>query len=158
MKYGRQVSSGGVLYRETGAGYEVALIKIRGGTVHALPKGLIDKGEQPEATAIREVREETGMLGETIAPLGAIDYYYYSKSEDTRYFKQVYFFLLRYSSGRESDHDREVEEVEWVPAEEAVGVLAYRGEREVMRRALDLLESRGGTAGEERRQRGVDAG
>ena len=140
MKYGRQVSSGGILYRSVAGVHEIALIKPRGGKVYALPKGLIDAGEDPEATALREVREETGMEGKIEAPLGYIRYYYYSKEEDTRYFKLVHFFLLRYRGGSEEDHDREVEEVVWVPAQEALGLLAYKGEREVLARALNILE------------------
>jgi len=142
MKYGRQVSSGGVLYRPAAHAYDIALIKPRGGKVYALPKGLIDAGEDPEATALREVREETGMDGEIEAPLGYIRYYYYSREEDTRYFKLVHFYLLRYRGGSEEDHDREVEEVLWVPAQEALGLLSYKGEREVLSRALDILDER----------------
>ncbi|MBN2025171.1 MAG: NUDIX hydrolase [Actinobacteria bacterium] len=150
MKYGRQISSGGVLYRSAADVYEVALIKPRGGRVYALPKGLIDAGEDPEETALREVREETGMDGEIISPLGYIRYYYYSREEDTRYFKLVHFFLLRYLGGSEKDHDREVEEVVWVPAQEALGLLAYKGEKEVLARALDILNEREDEGGDGR--------
>ncbi len=148
MQYGKQVSSGGVLYRPSGEGFEVALIKIKNGNVYALPKGLIEGGENPEEAAIREVQEETGMRGEVVAPLGYIRYYYYSREEDKRYFKLVHFFLLRYLEGSELNHDWEVEGVEWVPAHEAVRLLAYKGEREVMQRALDILEESGGEKGE----------
>jgi 8-oxo-dGTP pyrophosphatase MutT (NUDIX family) len=140
MKYGRQISSGGVLYRPAGDGYEVALIKVKGGEVYALPKGLIEKGEDPETAALREVREETGMAGEMVAPLGYIRYYYYSRDEDKRYFKLVHFFLLRHAGGSESEHDWEVEGVEWVPAGEAPRLLAYKGEQEIAERALGLLK------------------
>jgi 8-oxo-dGTP pyrophosphatase MutT (NUDIX family) len=142
MKYGKEISSGGVLYRPLGAGYEVALIRPKGKNVEALPKGLIDTDENPEAAALREVREETGMLGEPEASLGSINYYYFSKERDTRFFKEVHFFLLRYSSGSEREHDWEVEEVQWVPIEEAVRSLSYEGEREVLQRALDILKER----------------
>ena len=155
MKYGRQVSSGGVLYRPAGNGFEVALIVLRDGKVHALPKGLVDAGEDPETTALREVREETGMEGEVTAPLGYIRYYYYSRDEDTRYFKLVHFFLLRYLGGSTQDHDREVEEVVWVPAQEALRLLSYKGEREVFARALDILAARGAPG---RRGEGGDEG
>jgi 8-oxo-dGTP diphosphatase len=140
MRYGRQTSSGGVLYRRAADGFEVALIKVKEGKVYALPKGLIDEGEEPQDTALREVREETGMHGEPVTPLGYIRYYYYSREEDKRYFKLVHFFLLRYSGGSELDHDREVDAVEWVPTADAVRLLAYKGEKEVMQRALDFLE------------------
>ncbi len=156
MKYGREISSGGVLYRPAGDGYEVALIRVRE-NVKALPKGLVDKDEKPQEAAVREVGEETGMQGEVEAPLGSIKYYYYSKERDTRYFKTVSFFLLRYLGGRESDHDWEVEEVLWVRAEEAPGLLSYKGEQEVMRRALQVLRDKLQSIGESR-QRNGDSG
>ena len=150
MKYGRQIPSGGVLYRPSDGGYEVALIKVKGGKVYALPKGLIDEGESPEKASLREVREETGMEGEIVAPLGYTEYYYYAEDEDTRYFKLVHFFLLRYLGGSGRDHDWEVEGVEWVPADEAPQLLSYRGERDIMERALDVLGGIGYGEGEGR--------
>lgn len=147
MKYGKQVSAGGVLLREGDGGFEVAVIRLKGGKVLALPKGLVDEGETPEEAALREVREETGMEGEMVAPLGYIRYYYYLKEEDTRYFKLVHFFLLRWRGGSEKDHDWEVEGVEWLPMERARTSLSYKGEREVLERAWEYMEKEGLTGG-----------
>jgi 8-oxo-dGTP pyrophosphatase MutT (NUDIX family) len=143
MKYGRQISSGGVLFRPADGGYEVAVIRLKGGKVYALPKGLVEEGEDPRDTAVREVREETGMEGEPVAPLGYIRYYYYSPEEDTRYFKLVHFYLLRYRGGSEEGHDREVEGVEWMPLRQAMEALSYKGERAVLERASAVLEGKG---------------
>ncbi|MBC7252390.1 MAG: NUDIX hydrolase [Actinobacteria bacterium] len=143
MKYGRQISSGGVLFRPADGGYEVAVIRLKGGKVRALPKGLVEEGEDPRDTAVREVREETGMEGEPVAPLGYIRYYYYSPEEDTRYFKLVHFYLLRYRGGSEEGHDWEVEGVEWMPLRRAMKALSYKGEREILERAAAVLEGKG---------------
>ncbi|MGQ9474916.1 MAG: NUDIX hydrolase [Actinomycetota bacterium] len=140
MKYGKQVSAGGILFRPAEGGFEVALIRLKGGKVYALPKGLVEEGEDPLETALREVREETGMAGEPVAPLGYVRYYYYSREEDTRYFKLVHFYLLRYREGSEKDHDWEVEGVEWVPLERALRSLSYKGEREILEKAAAILE------------------
>jgi 8-oxo-dGTP pyrophosphatase MutT (NUDIX family) len=114
--------------------------------VLALPKGLLDPGEKPEQTALREVQEETGLIATSITKLADIKYVYVrSWGDQQRVFKIVSFFLLRYQSGEIDDVSRdmrvEVRRAYWIPAEEAPRKLAYRGEREVVRRALLYLKS-----------------
>jgi len=114
--------------------------------VLALPKGLVDPGEKPEQTALREVEEETGLIATPIAKLADIKYVYVrSWGDQQRVFKIVSFFLLRYESGEIDDVSREmrveVRRAFWIPAEEAPRRLAYRGERDVVRRALLYLKS-----------------
>ncbi len=109
----------------------------------ALPKGLIAKGERAELTARREVAEETGVEAVSVEKLGDVRYVYTWNGE--RVFKVVSFFLFRYSSGRLGDvpaeHAHEVDEVRWLPLEEAPQLLAYKGEREMAAKALDRLGS-----------------
>jgi 8-oxo-dGTP pyrophosphatase MutT (NUDIX family) len=114
--------------------------------VLALPKGLVDPGEKPEQTALREVQEETGLIATPIAKLTDIKYVYVrSWGDQQRVFKIVSFFLLRYQSGEIDDVSREmrveVRRAFWIPAEEGPRKLAYRGERDVVRRALLYLKS-----------------
>ena len=110
--------------------------------VWALPKGLIDPGEAPEATALREVAEETGAYGRSHGKLGDVKYVYTWAGE--RIFKVVSFYLVRYSGGRLGDvpteHQHEVADVRWLPLEDAPRLLAYGGEREMARKALERLE------------------
>ena len=110
--------------------------------VWALPKGLIDQGEQPEATALREVAEETGAHGRSAGKLGDVKYVYTWAGE--RIFKVVSFYLVRYSGGRLGDvppeHRHEVAEVRWLPLEDGPSLLAYGGERDMARKALERLE------------------
>ncbi len=136
---GRQISAGGVLYRIGETGPEVALISVQEGRVWALPKGIVEKGEKPEQAALREVGEETGMEGVVVAPLGYVKYFYYSHDDDTRYFKLVHFFLMRYLAGKPEDHDWEVEAVEWFPLPEAIKLASYKTERETLEKAAALL-------------------
>jgi 8-oxo-dGTP pyrophosphatase MutT (NUDIX family) len=109
--------------------------------VWALPKGIIGDGEKPDATALREVEEETGVEGRLVEKLGDVRYVYTRAGE--RVFKVVSFYLLRYSKGRLGDLPpataHEVAEVRWLPLEEAPGLLAYKGEREMAERALAAL-------------------
>ena len=66
-----------------------------------LPKGLIEKGETPEVAAKREVREETGLLGDIVARIDTIKYTYNARWEEppVRIFKIVTFYLLRSTGG-----------------------------------------------------------
>jgi 8-oxo-dGTP pyrophosphatase MutT (NUDIX family) len=128
-------SAGGVLLVPVGVALLVALIELRGGTVLALPKGHIEPGEGPEEAARRETREETGLVGATLAPLQEISYWFYSRQQRARIAKRVAFYLLLYRAGSPAHHNAEVEGVRFVPLDEAAARLAYPGEREVVRTA-----------------------
>ncbi|HEX6700455.1 MAG TPA: NUDIX domain-containing protein [Gaiellaceae bacterium] len=139
----REFSAGGVLVRRLRGRWMLAAIRPAGkppGT-WALPKGLIGDGEKAEATALREVAEETGATGESLGKLGDVRYVYTWAGE--RVFKVVSFFLLRYKRGRLGDlppaHAHEVAEARWLPLDEAPRLLAYKGEREMAEKALDRL-------------------
>ncbi len=135
----RQVSSGGVIFRKNNTFTEIALIAVKDGKVWCLPKGAIDKGESPERTAIREVEEETGLKGKIIEKLGEITYWYYLKEEKARCRKTVYFFLIEYESGDISEHDWEVDKAAWFPIDKAVEKANYENEREIIKRAREIL-------------------
>jgi 8-oxo-dGTP pyrophosphatase MutT (NUDIX family) len=109
--------------------------------VWALPKGLIDAGENAAATAAREVAEETGVEGRVVEKLGDVRYVYTWAGE--RVFKVVSFFLLRAGRGRigevPAEHAHEIAEARWLPLEDAPKLLAYKGEREMAQKALERL-------------------
>jgi 8-oxo-dGTP pyrophosphatase MutT (NUDIX family) len=137
----REFSAGGVLVRRLRGRWWVAAIRPAGkpAGLWALPKGRIDPGERPEATAIREVREETGIEGVSLGKLADVRYIYTWEGE--RIFKVVSFFLLRYRRGRlAAEHVNEVDEARWLPLADAPGLLAYGGERDAARTALAVLE------------------
>jgi 8-oxo-dGTP pyrophosphatase MutT (NUDIX family) len=142
----REFSAGGVLVRRLRGRWWLAAIRPQGKAegIWALPKGLIDVGESGAETALREAREETGVEGRLDRKLGDVRYVYTWEGE--RVFKVVSFFLFRYRSGRLGDippeHAHEVAEVRWLPLDEAPGLLAYKGEREMAAKALARLGSR----------------
>jgi 8-oxo-dGTP pyrophosphatase MutT (NUDIX family) len=112
--------------------------------VLALPKGLVDPGEKPIATAVREVYEETGVTADVVAKLDDIKYVYSrSWGDGQRVFKIVSFYLMRYRSGRinqiASAMRIEVARALWVPLEDAPKLLAYKGEKQMARRALEYV-------------------
>jgi 8-oxo-dGTP pyrophosphatase MutT (NUDIX family) len=110
----------------------------RGRLLWSLPKGHIEAGETPEMAAIREIQEETGILGQVLAPLGTIDFWFVA--EDRRVHKTVHHFLLRAIGGELSDLDVEVTEVAWVPLDQLESKLAYADERRLIRVATTMLE------------------
>jgi 8-oxo-dGTP pyrophosphatase MutT (NUDIX family) len=135
-----EFSAGGVVFN---ADQEVVVIvptrrSADGSRVLALPKGHPDGEESAAEAALREVREETGVVAELVEPLGQVKYWYQRGGK--RIAKVVEFFLLSYVSGDVADHDHEVEAARWIPAEEAAGTLTYDGERQMVRRALSRFQ------------------
>jgi len=140
-----QLSAGGVVFREN-EGIEVALIATKGGAVWGLPKGLVDRErkESLEEAALREVREETGLHGRVLERIDKVEYWYRWKENDepVRYHKIVYFFLIEHQGGDIRDHDFEVDEVRWFPLEQAMQIASYESEREILRKAGELIARR----------------
>jgi 8-oxo-dGTP pyrophosphatase MutT (NUDIX family) len=156
----REISAGGVVVRPRAEGWELAVIEPQAGSVAsrksdkkshskevlALPKGLIDPGEKAVETAVREVREETGITAKLVGKLTDIKYVYVrSWGDKQQVFKIVSFYLLLYESGTIDDVSLEmrveVKQARWIPLDGAEKKLAYRGEREVVRLAREQLKS-----------------
>ena len=140
-----QVSAGGVVFRRRGETVEVALISVGEKSRWQLPKGLVGRDETPEAAALREVCEETGLSGELIAPVETVEYWFFGNAGRTgprvRFHKFVHFYLLRYASGDTSAHDHEVNEARWVEIGAAASMLAFKTERAVLTRAREMIEN-----------------
>lgn len=132
------VSAGGVVITGAEGDFDVALVTPSHRRVWCLPKGTLEPGESPEAAAVREVREETGLKAEIIEKLDEISYWFYTPGR-TRVHKVVHFFLMRSQGGDTRDHDQEIAEVRFFPLLEALDLLAYRGERGVMEKAIARL-------------------
>jgi 8-oxo-dGTP pyrophosphatase MutT (NUDIX family) len=169
----REISSGGVVLRQISGVWHVALIeprkdeppkdeshvespelapqkapRKRSRAILTLPKGLVDVGEQPQAAAVREVLEETGVVAEPVTKLSDNKYVYVRTWGDgKRVFKIVSFYLMRYLSGEidnlASEMRIEVKRALWVPLADAASQLAYSNERKVLRQAEDYLETQG---------------
>ena len=136
-----EVSAGGLVVQGEPSHLEGALIgKLdrRGRLLWSLPKGHVEAGETLEQTAAREVAEETGIVGDVLAALGTVDYWFVF--EGRRIHKTVHHFLLDAVAGVLSDADVEVTEVAWVPLSEIPDRLAYPDERKLITRVPDLLE------------------
>jgi 8-oxo-dGTP pyrophosphatase MutT (NUDIX family) len=139
-----QVSAGGVAFRWKDAEPEIAIVSVKPKLRWQLPKGIVDPGESPEVTAVREVKEEAGVATERLALIETIEYWYRSikYGKPVRYHKFVHFYLLEYRSGDVSEHDHEIEEARWVRFDEALELLEFKGEREVVEKAREMIEAK----------------
>ena len=140
-----QVSAGGVAFRWRDSKPEIAIVSMKPKLRWQLPKGIVDPGESPEVTAVREVREEAGVETERLGLIETIEYWYRSvrNGQPIRYHKFVHFYLMEYRSGDVADHDHEVEEARWVSFEEALARLEFKSEREVAEKARQMVMARG---------------
>ena len=136
-----QVSAGGVVFRGDKGNVEVVIVSVGGQNRWQLPKGMVEKGETPETAAVREAREEAGVLSEVVQLIETIEYWYAGLDNGirVRFHKRVHFYLLRYVSGDTKDHDWEVNEARWVPIDDATSQLTFDNERRVMQRAGALI-------------------
>ena len=140
MESRSEVSAGGVVYRHEGDATQLALAARRtrpGELAWGLAKGAIEPGESEEQAAVREVLEETGLEVEVESDLGDVRYFYVW--EGIRVRKRVRFFLMRATGGDVANHDAEMEDVRWFPLRTAIKRAAYKGEREVIERAVARL-------------------
>lgn len=130
-------SSGGVIFRRSEAGIEIALISTSQGGRWGLPKGHVQRGETAEAAAQREILEETGLRGEVVCHLATIEYWF--RSGSTKIHKYVDLFLLRYTDGALQPQIAEVDDAQWVGLEQAMAMVTFERERDVLRQVEAML-------------------
>jgi ADP-ribose pyrophosphatase YjhB (NUDIX family) len=136
-----ETSAGGLVVDDSNAAHPVGAVigrrDRRGRLLWSLPKGHIEAGESAEQAAVREVTEETGIIGRIVGRLGTIDFWF--MAEGRRVHKTVHHYLLRAEGGELSDADVEVAAVAWVPLDEIAGRLAYEDERALLVRVPQIL-------------------
>lgn len=106
------------------------------------PKGFIGdkiKGESKEDTALREVREETGVEAKILLPLSKPASYFYVWQGE-KHFKTVYYYLMEYTGGDIRNHDFEMAKVEWWSEERVRKGLTYKSDKVAFEEALKLFK------------------
>ncbi|HKS48808.1 MAG TPA: NUDIX hydrolase [Amycolatopsis sp.] len=140
-----ETSAGGlVVDQDRSRAVLIGRLDRHGKLLWSLPKGHIEDGETIEQTAIREVKEETGISARVLEFLGTIDYWFVA--ERRRVHKTVHHFLLEAVGGELSDEDVEVTEVAWMPIADLEERLAYTDERALVRKARQLFGDENQTA------------
>lgn len=140
-----EVSAGGLVVDLDSEPMRVAAIcrRNRAGRLEwCLPKGHLEGDETPEQAAVREIAEETGIHGQVLESLGAIDYWFFADGH--RIHKTVHLFLLQALSGHittENDPDQEAIEAAWIGMDVVEDRLAFPNERKAVRLAVERLGS-----------------
>jgi 8-oxo-dGTP pyrophosphatase MutT (NUDIX family) len=138
LKTTRAESAGGVVLRGGSGALEVVLVGRADPGTWALPKGTPVPGESREQTALRETREETGLEARIVEPIDSITYWFALRH--SRVCKTVYYYLMIATGGDTSLHDPEYDRVSWFPTAEALRVMTYPNEADMVRRGLLLVD------------------
>jgi 8-oxo-dGTP pyrophosphatase MutT (NUDIX family) len=137
LKTALAVSSGGVVYRILDERIQVVLCGRLAKQIWGLPKGTPLKGEDLIQTAIREVREETGLDVRVLEPIGQIEYWFVARG--VRFHKTVHYYLMQPTGGDLSRHDPEYDVVHWFDLDDALRQMSYRNEADIVRKAGELI-------------------
>lgn len=138
MKF--EFSAGGVVFKKDKGKVYVLVSQHSQHHGWVFPKGIIGdtkKGEGKEETALREVKEETGIAARILKELPAMTYWYSFEGEKRK--KTVYYYLMEYISGDIAEHDDEMEAVEWLPLDQITDRLTYPSDKKVWEEAQKLL-------------------
>ena len=138
MRTEEHFSAGGVVYKATNGTVEFVLCGRDVPATWSLPKGTPDPGETQEQTALREVREETGLEVEIVRPLESIQYWFVRPSDRARCHKTVHYYLMSPTGGDTSRHDHEFDFVEWFPVQEAIKAMTHRNEARLVEKGTAL--------------------
>ncbi|WP_152392136.1 NUDIX hydrolase [Paenibacillus guangzhouensis] len=137
----QEISAGGVVYRKSPAGLEIQLIRDRFGKI-SLAKGKMEPGETIEETALREIQEETGMIGRIVAPIDQISYVYtHPVHGETE--KIVHYYVVEALEGDLQAQVEEIDGVSWFSPQEAwlqQKQQGYDNNDRILQKALEWLQ------------------
>ena len=136
----RLTSAGGLVYLKNGSDILLVLCGRNKPRVWNLPKGTPNTGENRRQTALREVREETGLDVSIQSPIDKIQYWFSYPGNSTKFHKTVYFYLMRYHGGSTDQHDIEFDEVRWFSPDEAVNCITFENELKILELGIEMIK------------------
>lgn len=131
-------SCGAVLLRRESNGLEVLLVRHRNGSHWSFPKGHVEEGEQERQTALREIREETGLEARLLPEFRTQVAY----SPKPGVWKQVVYFAGLPAGGVLTPQEEEIRELRWISACNAMEMVTYENDRQVLSKALAFVQER----------------
>lgn len=138
----KEISAGGVVFRGEGEHIEILLIHDRFGAI-TLPKGKQEAGETIEETALREIEEETGVIGEIMTKIDTISYVY-THPQHGKIEKEVTYFVVKTNTKQISPQLEEINDVAWYPIQKALALhqaKGYDNNQSVLNQAVDYIYS-----------------
>ena len=140
-----EVSAGGFVISKSDPNLVALMARFnRGGKLEwCIPKGHLEQNETNEQAALREVREETGLVAEIITHLGEVNYQFIQDGK--RIAKTVHVYLMQQTGGElsfEHDPHKEASELEWVAVSELLARLSHGNEKRIAKLAIELIEAR----------------
>jgi len=138
-----EFSAGGIVFKKEAGKLRILVSQHSQHHGWVFPKGFIAdtiKGESKEETALREVEEETGIKGKILEPLDPITYWYQMDNEKHK--KTVYYFIMEKVGGDITNHDWEMEQVEWLSINDVMGRLTYPSDKKMWKKAQKIIQER----------------
>jgi 8-oxo-dGTP pyrophosphatase MutT (NUDIX family) len=124
--------AGSIVVRTDGGEPQVLLVTAKRNPRNWIfPKGHIEKGETPEEAALRETKEEAGVVGKLIGRAGVLEYGFLGAKA------RVDYFLLQFK--KEAGPPEDGRQRTWCSLEDALERLNYKNTRKLLRRALKQL-------------------
>ena len=124
--------SGAIVVRLDGTEPQVLLVTAKRNPRNWIfPKGHIERGESAEDAALREAREEAGVIGKLIGPAGVLEYGFLGAKA------RVEYFLAEFT--REAGPPEDGRSRAWLGLDEALERLNYKNTRKLLRKAWKLI-------------------